>query len=185
MVSNSFKHCDSCWCNRFQEIKWNKNLNHTATLLPCPSTAQTLWQCHLVWTLISQALPEQNNQWKSIICTLKSSKSNLDLMATNLVSTSKTLLPTQSQNELQFFPTWSGVGRAGRRCHCWGLLSTSCEGSREDVADEEGQFLTALSTETQPRPNSDGKTQQRLALSLSWDGQISYFRLKADLETDN
>lgn len=43
-------------------------------------------------------------------------------MATNLVCTSKALLPAQSQKELQFFSTWNGVGRAGRGCHYWALL---------------------------------------------------------------
>lgn len=55
------------------------------------------------------------------------------------------------------------------------------EGPKEDEADEEGQFLTSLSTDKKPRPNSDGKTQQQLALSLSCDGQISYFKWKAEL----
>lgn len=116
MFSNSFKHYDSCWyilAHATGSMRSN-GIKNENTLLPCPSTAQTLWQSHLVWALISQAVSKENNQWKSIICTLKSNKSNLGLMAPNLVSSSKALLPPQDRMNRNSSPPGMGwEGQAG------------------------------------------------------------------------
>lgn len=77
---------------------------------------------------------------------------------------------------------WEGQAEDAIAEVSWAL---SCEGSRKGVAGEEGQFLTAPSADKNPRPNSDGKTQQCLALSLSWDGQTSYFKWKVELGAAN
>lgn len=100
-------------------------------------------------------------------------------MATNLVSTSKARMNLHSS---PLGMRWEGQAEDAIPEVSW---ASPCEGSREDVADEERQFLTVLSTAKKPRPNSDGKTQQHLALSLSCDGQISYFKWKAEMGADN
>jgi len=62
---------------------------------------------------------KENKQRKSIIFILKNNKSNLRLIATNLISTDKALISYMKLEltALLLLPTWKQEGRAGSRCH--------------------------------------------------------------------